>query len=93
MVDRVREMHEKEGLEQGDLVAVFISRRVQPLQRRNHRMCDMSGHRDPTRTSTFELTREQVLDQMLAIAELKLEEGWWFGKEPYSLNRQPPKVN
>ena len=56
-------------------------------------MCDMYGHHDPTRTSTFELTREQVLDRMLAIAEIKLKSGWWFDKEPYSLNNQPPKVS
>ena len=52
----------------------------------------MSGHRDPTRTSTFELTKGQVLEQMLAIADLKLKEGWWFSKGPYSLSNKPPTV-
>lgn len=39
-------------------------------------MCDMTGHRDPTWTSTFELTKEQVFDRMHAIADLRLKEGW-----------------
>ena len=51
MVKRVKELH-KEVLEAADLVATFVLRWVLPLQRRPHRMCDMAGHLDCTRTST-----------------------------------------
>ena len=87
MVIRVREMHDNEGLEAADLVACFLSCRVQPLQQRVHRMSDMSGHRDPTRTSTHNFTQQQVRNRANAIAELKLEDTWWFGKKPYSQGR------
>ena len=50
-------MQASERLGAADLVASFIARRVQPLQRRSHRMCDMSLRMDPTRTSTRELTQ------------------------------------
>jgi hypothetical protein len=44
------------GLSPQDLVACFISRRVSPLQRRSHKICQMSGPMDPTQHSTHELT-------------------------------------
>ena len=47
------------GLTGEDLITTFISRRVSPLQRRVHKICHMSGHLDPTRTSTFELTKAE----------------------------------
>jgi hypothetical protein len=40
------------GLSADDLVATFISRRVSPLQKRPHKMCQMSGPFDPCRHST-----------------------------------------
>jgi hypothetical protein len=45
------------GLTPQDIVACFISRRISPLQRRSHKICQMSGAMDPTRHSTHELTR------------------------------------
>jgi hypothetical protein len=36
------------GLTPQDIVACFISRRVSPLQRRSHKICQMSGAMDPT---------------------------------------------
>jgi hypothetical protein len=44
-----------------DLVACFISRRISPLQRRPHKICQMSGPMDPTRHSTHELTPADIL--------------------------------
>jgi hypothetical protein len=36
-----------------DIVRAFVSRRVLPLQRRVHKMCQMTGRVDPTRITTF----------------------------------------
>ena len=76
MLERMHELQEKEGLVSAELIAGFISRQVQPLQRRCHWMSDMSLHWDPTRTSIVELSRGQVLDRMHAIADLKLKDDW-----------------
>jgi hypothetical protein len=49
------------GLTPHDLVACFISRRVSPLQRRSHKICQMSGPMDATWHSTHELTLADIL--------------------------------
>jgi hypothetical protein len=49
------------GLTPQDIVACFISRRVSPLQRRSHKVCQMSGAMDPTRCSTHELNPADIL--------------------------------
>lgn len=59
ILDRMKVMRESEGLDAPDLVAAFVARRVQPLQRRTHRMCDMTLRLDPTRTSTAELSQRK----------------------------------
>ena len=92
MVKRTKELR-NEGLEAADLVATFILCRVLPLQRRPHRICDMSGHKDCTRTCTVRLNREEVRDRVRAITELKLDEKWWFGMMAYTRNDPPPQVN
>jgi len=42
----------KKGLDAMDLIALFVSRRVQPLQARVRRMWEYSGLEDPTRLSS-----------------------------------------
>jgi hypothetical protein len=44
------------GLTPKDIIACFISRRVSPLQRRSHKICQMSAAMEPTRHSTHELS-------------------------------------
>ena len=92
MVKRMKELH-NEGLEAADLVATFILRQVLPLQFRPHRICDMSSHKDSTRTCTVRLNREEVRDRVHAITELKLDEKWWFGMMAYTRNDPSPQVN
>ena len=92
MASRVRQLHEEEGLEAADLVAGLILRRVQPLQHRPPRMCDMTNHRDTTRTSTFKLTEDQVRKWVRALADVEVSDTWWFGKKPYSRRMSPPQV-
>ena len=74
-------------------MATWILRRVLPLQHRPHRICDMSGHRDCSRTCTVRLDREEVRDRVRAITELKLGEKWWFGIMACTRNDPPPQLN
>jgi hypothetical protein len=39
-----------------DVIRLFLSRRVLPLQRRAHKLSQMSGLRDPTRMTTYSLS-------------------------------------
>ena len=55
-------------------------------------MCDMTNHRDPTRTSTFKLTEDQVREWVRALTDVEVSDTWWFGKKPYSRRRPPPQV-
>jgi hypothetical protein len=49
------------GLTPEDIIACFISRRVFPLQRQSHKICQMSGAMDPARHSTHELSPADIL--------------------------------
>jgi hypothetical protein len=44
-----------------DIIACFVSWRVSPLQRRSHKICQMSGAMDPTQHSTHELSPADIL--------------------------------
>ena len=81
------------GLTGEDLITTFISRRVSPLQRRVHKICHMSGNLDPTRTSTFELTKAAIRVRVKAIATVRMGEKWTWGLEPYSRSNPPPVVS
>ena len=81
------------GLSGEDLVTTFVSRRVSPLQRRVHKICHMSGPLDPIRTSTLELTKEQVRRHVKAIATVQMTAEWEWGLEPHSRNNLPPAVS
>jgi hypothetical protein len=80
------------GLTPQDLVACFISRRVSPLQRRSHKICQMSGPMDPTRHSTHELTPADILRRIKDICKSSQATFAW-GLEPYSRDRPAPTVN
>jgi hypothetical protein len=82
----------KQGLTGDDLAATFISRRFSPLQKRAHKMCQMSGRRDITRHSTFELTDLQVCHRVRAISKSLLSEEWDFGVDPFTRSNPPPEV-
>jgi hypothetical protein len=80
-----------EGLIAADLVAAWLNRRVLPLQRRCHRICDMSGRRDPSRISTFQMDMGDFLHRMHMITTLKVDEDFQFGLRAYN-RRNPPLV-
>jgi hypothetical protein len=57
-------------------VRTFIVRRVLPLQRRVHKICQMSGQFDPTWITTFRLTRSDVVAKARLISKMKMPVDW-----------------
>src|SRR4051812_22858262 len=88
-VARVAEL-EKEGLLPTDLAAAWLHARVLPLQRRVHRICDMSGVRDPTRIYTWRITTEYLRRRMKDITNSRLDP-FRFGLS-YLTRQQKPRV-
>ena len=90
---RLRELRDDEGLDFADLLLTFAERRVLPLHRRPHLICDMSGRRDPSRTCTKPLPYGEVARLVNHISSCRVSDsGWAFGKPPYSRGNQPPAV-
>ena len=58
----------EKGLDSDDLLRTFICRRVNPLQRREHKICHMGGLLDPTRISKHDLNRISMKRRVNAIA-------------------------
>jgi hypothetical protein len=83
----------QKGLKGADLVATFVVRWVLPLQDRSHKICFMSGLRDPTRTSTVGVTRTQLLQWVNAISKANLTKTWEWGMVPYNRGCRPPMVS
>jgi hypothetical protein len=80
------------GLTLEDIIACFISRRVSPLQRWTHKICQMSGAMDPTRHSTHELSPADILRWVKDICKTTQTVFPW-GLEPYSRECPAPTVN
>jgi hypothetical protein len=57
----VEKSQEETNLCAEDIVRTFLSRRVLPLQRRGHKICQMSGLRDPTRITTHTLSADDLV--------------------------------
>ena len=76
-----------------DLIRTFISRRVLPLQHRTHKICQMMGRRDPTRITTFGLTKPEVRRKVKAISETRMPDEWSWGKEAYRRSNPAPDVS
>jgi hypothetical protein len=91
-LDRVKGELRDVSLTPQDLVACFISWRVSPLQRRSHKICQMSGPMDPTRHSTHELTPTDILRRIKDICKSSQATFAW-GLEPYSRDCPAPTVN
>ena len=96
----VNELHQAliqlmdEGMTGDDLLRTFVSRRVNPLQSRTHKMCVMSGRHDPNRMSTFALSKAEIYRRVKAIAKTSMDDGeWQWGKEPYDRHHPGPAVS
>ena len=59
-IARLRVLTQSEGLTGPDLLSAFVARWVLPLQGRPHMICQMSGHRDPSRLCTKEMPHAEV---------------------------------
>ena len=88
LVKQVLQRLVDEGLAGDDLFATFVMRRVSPLQLRTHKMCHMSGKFDPTRHTTYDLTKVEVQKRIRTIiGATKLPLKWQWGKEPFSRSK------
>src|SRR4051812_29139838 len=54
LCNRIAELKSEGLLRSEDLLRTFLKHRVSPLEVRAHKICHMSGLRDPTRHNTFE---------------------------------------
>src|SRR4051812_42600639 len=82
---------EQQGLLPTDLAAAWLHARILPLQRRVHRLCDMSGPRDPTRLCTWRVKLKDLCVKIRAITSSALPDPFCFGLE-YLHRRQTPHV-
>ncbi|KAM0857704.1 hypothetical protein ACQ4PT_048304 [Festuca glaucescens] len=76
-----------------DIVRAFVSRRVLSLQRRAHKMCQMTGWFDPTRITTFPLSKPDVVAKAKQICKTKMPVDWKWGLQPHSRRRPPASQN
>ncbi|KAK1663543.1 hypothetical protein QYE76_051702 [Lolium multiflorum] len=72
-----------------DIVRTFISRRVLPLKRRAHKMSEMYGPGDPTKITSFRLTKEDVVLKARHICQSAMPLDWEWGLLPLS-SLNPP---
>ena len=79
-VTRLRVPTQSEGLTGPDLLSAFVARRVLPLQGRPHMICQMSGHRDPSRMCTKEMPHEEVAYMVNYLSSCELTEEWQIGR-------------
>ncbi|KAM0871532.1 hypothetical protein ACQ4PT_039337 [Festuca glaucescens] len=68
----MKELNDNTNISSDDIVRAFISRRVLPLQRRAHKIGQMSGRRDPTRITTFGLRKSDVVLKAKQICKTKM---------------------
>jgi hypothetical protein len=67
-----------------DIIHAFISRRVLPLQRQVHKMSQMSGSGDPTRITSFGLSKSDVVLKAKQICQTEMPAYWSWGLRPLS---------
>ncbi|KAE8785604.1 hypothetical protein D1007_40674 [Hordeum vulgare] len=86
------EILEKGGLLGRDLLTTMVTRRILPLQRRPHLVCQMSGRHDPCRTSTKRFTPNAVARGVNLISTARMDDNgnWSWGMTPYNRSRPPP---
>jgi hypothetical protein len=89
----IKKLKKDTDLSADDIVHTFIWRRVLPLQRRAHKICQMTGRFDPTWITTFRLSKADVVAKAKQICKTKMPVEWKWGLEPHSRRRPPaPQV-
>ncbi|KAM0848037.1 hypothetical protein ACQ4PT_054640 [Festuca glaucescens] len=89
IVRYMKELNDTTGICSDDIVRAFVSRRVLPLQRRAHKISQMTGRKDPTRITTFPLRKSDVILKAKQICKTKMPVDWKWGMQPFS-RRHPP---
>ncbi|KAM0890762.1 hypothetical protein ACQ4PT_026848 [Festuca glaucescens] len=89
----VEKTKEETNLRSDDIIRLFLSRRVLPLQRRAHKMSQMSGRRDPTRITTHSLSPKDLVLKAKQICRNTLRPDGKYGLKPYSRSDPPPPRN
>ncbi|KAE8812376.1 hypothetical protein D1007_10741 [Hordeum vulgare] len=84
----------KSGLLGRDLLATMVVRRILPLQRRPHLVCEMSGRLDPCQLSTKRFTPGAVARRVNLISTARMDEGgeWTWGMSPFNRAHPPPMM-
>ncbi|KAK1626438.1 hypothetical protein QYE76_000753 [Lolium multiflorum] len=72
-----------------DIIRTFISRRVLPLKRRAHKMCEMYGPGDPTKITGLPLSKKDVVLKARKICQTSMPEYWEWGLRPLSSTNPP----
>ena len=91
MVERVVQLV-RQGVTGMDLLEVFLSRRIQPLQARDHSMWMYSGANDTARVHPEEVTDETVALWLKDITRNKDNPRGARRVDPFDTNNQPDKV-
>ena len=73
-----------------DLLEVFLGRRIQPLQARDHAMWHYTGPEDSTRTNVVGVTEERVTSWVLQITGPCENPKGSRRVRPYSADHPPP---
>ena len=96
LMNRIETLHGKVDITTFGLrvTAMFVNRRVQPLQARAHPMWEYAGPSDETRTSEEELTRQELKDKLVAITSLTRKDKFEASPRemPFGEVKSPPEV-
>ncbi|KAE8769120.1 hypothetical protein D1007_59337 [Hordeum vulgare] len=84
----------KSGLLDRDLLATMVVRRILPLQRRPHLVCQMSGRLDPCRLSAKKFNPGAVARRVNLNSTARMDEGgeWTWGMPPFNRAHLPPMM-
>ena len=81
----------KDGLSGGELISVFVGRRVQPLQHRASPMWQYEGPNDPTRCSPEEFEADVLLTRLQWVTKYSIDSEMRLAR-PYVVDYPPPQV-
>ncbi|KAI5005640.1 hypothetical protein ZWY2020_032883 [Hordeum vulgare] len=85
---------EKSGLLGRDILTTMVARRILPLQRRPHLVCQMSGRHDPCRLSTKRFTPDTVARRvnLISIARMDESKECTWGMSSFNRAHPPPML-
>ncbi|KAE8812479.1 hypothetical protein D1007_10397 [Hordeum vulgare] len=85
---------EKSGLLGRDLLTTMVVRRILPLQRRPHLVCQMGGRHDQCWLSTKRFTPGVLAQRVNLISIARMDESgeWTWGMSPFNRAHPPPML-